>query len=313
MLNRRQALRLLGAFLVTTTATTTALPAGAQTAPKLKTVATFSILADMVGNVGGDRVEVSTLVGPDGDAHVYAPTPADARRMTEARIIFANGLKFEGWISRLVKSSGTRAPTIEAAKDVSGLRGEDDPGHSHARSHDHDDLDPHAWQNVANAKLYVAAIRDGLISVDPAGRDTYEANAAAYLAKLDRLDADIRALVESIPKDRRRIITSHDAFRYFEAAYGIEFVAPQGVSTDAEASARDVARIIQQIKRDRIRAVFVENVSDPRLMQRIASETGATLGSRVYSDALSGPAGPAGTYIDMMRHNIRAFSAALSS
>ena len=249
----------------------TSLGAVAQAPAKLKVVATFSILGDLVANVGGDRIEVATLVGPNGDAHVYSPTPADARRLSEAKIVFTNGLKFEGWIDRLVKSSGTKAPSVEAAKAVTPLKSEDDHGHAHG----HDGTDPHAWQNVGNAKLYVAAIRDGLIAADPDGRAAYEANATAYLAKLDALEADIRALVASIPKERRRIITSHDAFRYFEAAYGVDFVAPQGVSTDAEASAKDVARIIQQIRREKIKAVFVENVSDPRLMQRIASETGA--------------------------------------
>nr|WP_246505239.1 metal ABC transporter substrate-binding protein [Microvirga antarctica] len=283
--------------------------ASAQAPARLKVVATFSILGDMVANVGGDRVAVTTLVGPDGDAHVYSPSPADARRLSEAKIVFTNGLKFEGWIERLVKSSGTKAATVEAARAVTPLSGEDD----HAHGHSHASTDPHAWQDVANAKLYVAAIRDGLVAADADGRAAYEANATAYLAKLDALDADIRALVSAIPKDRRRIITSHDAFRYFEAAYGVAMIAPQGVSTDAEASARDVAKIIQQIKRETIKAIFVENVSDPRLMQRIASETGASIGERVYSDALSVPTGPAGTYIDMMRHNIRAFSAALSS
>ncbi|MDF2811057.1 MAG: metal transporter substrate-binding protein [Microvirga sp.] len=306
MLTRRRAVFLIAGCVALAGTSFAAL---AQSPAKLKVVATFSILGDMVANVGGERIEVATLVGPNGDAHVYSPTPADARRLGEAKVVFTNGLKFEGWINRLVKSSGTKAPVIEAAKGVTALKGEDDHGHAHS----HDGMDPHAWQNVANAKRYVAAIRDGLIAADPEGKSAYEANAAAYLAKLDRLDADIKALVASIPKDRRRIITSHDAFRYFEAAYGVEFVAPQGVSTDAEASAKDVARIIQQIRREKIKAIFVENVSDPRLMQRIVSETGATLGDRVYSDALSEPAGPAGTYIDMMRHNIRAFSTALSS
>jgi zinc/manganese transport system substrate-binding protein len=304
MLTRRITLSIIVSIVA---GAVTSIGAAAQAPAKISAVATFSILGDIVGNVGGDRVDVSTLVGPDGDAHVYAPTPADARRLSEAKIVITNGLKFEGWIDRLVKSSGTRAPAIEAAKAVPALKSEDDHGHSHAG------MDPHAWQNVANVKLYVAAIRDGLVSVDPAGRTTYEANAAAYLAKLDALDAEIRALVDGIPKTNRRIITSHDAFRYFEAAYGVEFVAPLGVSTDAEASAKDVSMIIRQIKRENIRAVFVENVSDPRLMERIAAETGATLGARVYSDALSGKEGPAATYIDMMRHNIRAFSAALSS
>ncbi|RDI57112.1 metal ABC transporter substrate-binding protein [Microvirga subterranea] len=285
------------------------LSARAQGSEKLKVVATFSILGDLVRQVGGERTEVTTLVGPNGDAHVYSPTPADGRRLTEAKVVVANGLKFEGWIDRLVKSSGTKAAIVEAARGVKPLKGDDDHGHSHG----HGGSDPHAWQNVANAKIYVANIRDALIAADPAGKSAYEANATAYLGQLDALDREVKALVEQIPPDRRRIITSHDAFRYLEDAYGIDFVSPQGVSTDSEASAKDVARIIQQIKRDKITAVFVENVSDARLMERIAKETGARIGERVYSDALSDEKGPAGTYIDMMRHNIRAFSSALSS
>jgi zinc/manganese transport system substrate-binding protein len=273
-------------------------------------VATFSILGDLARNVGGERIQVTTLVGPNGDAHVYSPTPADGRRLTEANIVFTNGLKFEGWIDRLVKSSGTKAPAIETAKGVTPLKGEEE---GHGQGHGHGGFDPHAWQSIANAKIYVTNIRDALIFADPAGKAVYEANAADYLRKLDGLEEDVKGLVAGIPADRRRIITSHDAFRYFEDAYGIEFVSPQGVSTDAEASAKDVAKIIQQIRREKIKAVFVENVSDARLMERIAKETGARIGERVYSDALSEPSGSAGTYIDMMRHNIRAFSAALSS
>ncbi|WP_262299062.1 metal ABC transporter substrate-binding protein [Microvirga sesbaniae] len=307
MLTRRAAVSLLAGCLALAAST----PSLAQGADRLKVVATFSILGDMVRKVGGERVAVTTLVGPNGDAHVYSPTPADGRRLAEAGIVFTNGLKFEGWIDRLVKSSGTRAVTIEAARGVKPLKSDDDEGHGH--DHGHGGSDPHAWQSIGNAKIYVANIRDALIAADGAGRATYEANAAAYLKQLDDLDAEVKGLVAGIPPERRRIITSHDAFRYFEAAYGIDFVAPQGVSTEAEASARDVARIIQQIRRERIAAVFVENVSDARLMERIAKETGARIGSRVYSDALSEPGGPAGTYIDMMRHNIRAFSAALSS
>jgi zinc/manganese transport system substrate-binding protein len=286
-------------------------PAMAQPAGKLKTVATFSILGDLVGQVGGDRVEVVTLVRPDGDAHVYSPTPADARKLAEAKAVFTNGLKLEGWISRLIKSSGTKATVVESAKGVTPLE-EAAEGHGHSGGHAHA-VDPHAWQNVANTKIYIANIRDALIGADPNGRSTYEANAAAYLGKLDALDGEVKAAIQKIPADRRKIITSHDAFGYFEEAYGIDFIAPQGVSTEAEASAKDVARIIQQIKREKIRAVFLENISDPRLMERIAKETGARIGDRLYSDALSGPEGPAGTYIDMMRHNIRAFSTALSS
>ena len=278
---------------------------------RTKVVATFSILADLARNVGGERVHVSALVGPDGDAHVYSPTPADSRRLAEAKLVVANGLKLEGWIGRLIKSSGTKAQVIEAAKGVQPIKADEEKGHGHA--HDHGALDPHAWQSVANARLYVANIRDGLIAADPASKAEYEANAAAFLAKLDALDDEIRAAIGRIPRDRRKIITSHDAFGYFQKAYGIVFVAPQGVSTEAEASAKDVARIIQQIRREKIPAVFLENVSDQRLAGRIAKESGAAIGGKLYSDALSGEGGPAGTYIDMMRHNIRALSAALSS
>jgi zinc/manganese transport system substrate-binding protein len=280
-------------------------PAGAwaQQAGKLKVVASFSILADLVRNVGGYRVDLVTLVGPDGDAHVYSPTPADGQRVAEARVVFVNGLGFEGWIRRLVKSSGTKATLAEAARGIATVAGAG--GHGHG-------VDPHAWQSIANAKIYVAAIRDALVAADPAGRDAYEANAGTYLDRLEALEREVTEALARIPPDRRRIITSHDAFAYFEKAYGIDFVAPQGVSTESEASAKDVARIIQQIRKERIGAVFVENISDPRLMQRIAAETGAAIGERLYSDALSGADGPAATYIDMMRHNIRALSAALS-
>jgi zinc/manganese transport system substrate-binding protein len=300
MLTRRTALAAGLALLASP------LPAAAEGAGRIRAVATFSILGDLVRQVGGERVEVTTLVGPNGDAHMYSPTPADGRRLTDARVIFTNGLNFEGWIDRLIKSSGAKAPKVEAARGVKPLPG-DEHGHGPGGP------DPHAWQSIGNGKIYAANIRDALIAADPEGKAAYEAQAAAYLAMLDEVEAEAKSLAARIPPERRKIITSHDAFRYFEAAYGIDFVSPQGVSTEAEASAKDVGRIIQQIRREKIAAVFVENVSDARLMERIAKETGARIGERVYSDALSEPGGPAGTYIDMMRHNIRAFSAALSS
>lgn len=285
-----------------------------QEAAKVKVVATFSILGDFVRQVGGDRIDLTVLVGRNGDTHVYSPSPADARSLAEAKVIFVNGLRFEGWIDRLVEASGTSATVVEAAAKVKPLEMDDDHGHhdDDHNHHAHGGLDPHAWQDVANAKLYVAAIRDGLTTVDPAGREVYATNAEAYLAKLDALEAEVKAAVAAIPPARRKVITSHDAFGYFARAYGLTFVAPQGVSTDAEASARDVGRIIRQIKRDKIPAVFLENVTDPRLVERIARETGATIGGRLYSDALSDENGPAGTYIAMMEHNIKALSAALA-
>jgi len=281
-----------------------AMPAAAQ--EKLKVVATFSILADFARNVGGDRVAVSALVGANGDAHVYQPTPGDAKTLADAKVVLLNGLGFEGWINRLVKASGTKAAMATATKGVKPRKAEDDHGHGH-------DADPHAWQSVANAKLYVANIRDALTAADPAGKDAYAANAAAYLAKLDALEAEVKAAVAAIPADRRKIITTHDAFGYFGAAYGVSFIAPQGVSTEAEVSAKDVARIITQIRKQKIPAVFLENVTDKRLLERIGAEGGAKIGGTLYSDALTDEKGPAPTYIDMMRHNVKQLSAALTS
>ena len=281
----------------------TAGPALAQ--DKLKVLATFSILGDFVKNVGGDRVEVATLVGPNSDAHVYAPAPADAKKVADAKVVIVNGLGYEGWMSRLAKASGSKAPVVVASKGVKERKA---PG-----GHGHGGADPHAWQSVANAKVYVANIRDALIAADPAGKAAYEANAAAYLGKLDALDQDVKAAVAAIPADRRKIISTHDAFGYFQQAYGVEFIAPQGVSTEAEPSARDVARIITQVKKQKIPAVFLENIADPRLMERIAQESGARVGGKLYSDALTDAKGDAPTYLDMMRHNIKQISAALMS
>jgi zinc/manganese transport system substrate-binding protein len=281
----------------------TAGPALAQ--DKLKVLATFSILGDFVKNVGGDRVEVATLVGPNSDAHVYAPAPADAKKVADAKVVIVNGLGYEGWMSRLAKASGSKAPVVVASKGVKERKA---PG-----GHGHGGADPHAWQSVANAKVYVANIRDALIAADPAGKAAYEANATAYLGKLDALDADVKAAVAAIPADRRKIISTHDAFGYFQQAYGVEFIAPQGVSTEAEPSARDVARIITQVKKQKIPAVFLENIADPRLMERIAHESGARIGGKLYSDALTDAKGDAPTYLDMMRHNIKQMSAALMS
>ncbi len=280
-----------------------AVPANGQTPAKLPVVATFSILADFARNVGGDRIEVAALVGPDGDTHVYQPKPADAEQLGAARLIVVNGLGFEGWIDRLIKASGAKAPVIVATNGINpqNMREEGRIG-----------PDPHAWQSIGNAKIYVANIRDGLIAADPGGKAAYRANAENYLARLDALDAEVKRETAKILPGRRQIITTHDAFGYFGTDYGFRFIAPEGVSTETEASARDVAKIIRQIKAKKIPAVFLENVTDPRLVRVIAAESGARVGGTLYSDALSPPDGPAATYIEMMRHNVRELSAALS-
>ena len=288
-----------------------ALPAAA--AEPLRAVATFSILADLVRQVGGPNVAVTSLVAPGADAHGYTPAPADSRALAQAQVVVANGLGFEGWIDRLIRASGAKAPVVVASAGVPTLTGEHDHG-DEDKGHRHgSELDPHAWQSVANVKRYVANIRDGLAKADPAQAEAYARNAAAYTADLDRLEAEIRATVAAIPAEHRRIITTHDSFAYFSAAYGLAFIAPQGVSTASEASPKDVARIIRQIRRDKVPAVFLETIADPRLMQQIARESGARIGGKVYSDSLSPPDGPAPTYLAMMRANLAAFRAALGT
>jgi zinc/manganese transport system substrate-binding protein len=286
-------------------------PVAAQESPggRIKVIASFSILGDFVSNVGGDRVDGTTLVGPNGNAHVYAPSPADAKKAADARLVFVNGLGFEGWLERLVKASGTSAPIIVATKGVAPL----ERAEAHDHDHDHGRADPHAWQSVANAKIYVGNIREALIAIDPAGKARYEANATAYRARLDALEQEVRGTITKIPADRRRVITSHNAFGYFESAYGIIFSAPQGVSTESEASAKDVAAIITAIRKQKASAVFLENVTDPRLVQQIASETGAKVGGVLYSDALTDAKGDATTYIDLIRHNLKQLANALTS
>ncbi|MGL6060194.1 MAG: metal ABC transporter substrate-binding protein [Bradyrhizobium sp.] len=273
------------------------LPARAE---PLQVVASFSILADLVRNVGGDRVAVTSLVGPDSDAHVYSPTPADAKKIADSRLIVVNGLGFEGWLPRLVQSSGGKATIITASTGIAPLR----LGSA---------ADPHAWQSVNNAKIYVANIGAALAAADPSAAEQFRKNTQAYLEKLDALDREVREAVAKLPSNRRKVISTHGAFGYFAAAYGIEFIAPLGVSTESEPSARDIARIITQVRQAKIPAVFLENVIDPRLMQRISAETGAKVGGTLYSDGLTGEKGDAPTYIDMVRHNIRALTRALGS
>jgi zinc/manganese transport system substrate-binding protein len=267
---------------------------------RLNVVASFSILGDFVKNVGGERVDVTTLVGPDGDVHVYAPAPADARKIADARLLVINGLGLEGWLPRLLQASGGKAPIVIATNGIAPLKLGSD-------------ADPHAWQSVANAKKYVTNIRDALAAADPADAEVFRTQTETYLAKLDALDRELRDAIRQIPESRRQVISTHDAFGYFAAAYGIAFIAPLGVSTESEASARDIAKIIAQIKAAKTPAVFLEKISDPRLMRRISAESGARIGGTLYSDSLTDEKGDAPTYIDMVRHNIKALTGALAN
>jgi zinc/manganese transport system substrate-binding protein len=269
----------LRGFLLALAMSLGACPLHAQ-AP-LKVVASFSILGDFVKNVGGNRVEVTTLVGPDGDVHVYTPTPADARKIADAKLLVVNGLGLEGWLPRLLEAAGGKASIVTATSGIAPLKLGSD-------------ADPHAWQSVANTKEYVVNIRDALAAADPADAGFFRQNAQAYLAKLEALDGEVRQAVVRIPPSRRKMIST-------------------GVSTEADASARDIAKIIAQVKAEHIPAVFLERISDPRLMRRISAETGAKIGGTLYSDSLTDEKGDAPTYIDMVRHNITTLTSALAN
>lgn len=304
--------------------TVLALPASAA---EIKAVASFSILGDIVSHVGGDRVEVTTIVGPNADTHVYEPKPADAQALSQSQVFFINGLGFEGWLDRLVEATGFTGPVVVASAGIATHTMADD-GHGHGEAegedhaHDaaaeteagHDDhahaeesgeiTDPHAWQSLKNGLIYVQNIADGLCKADPDGCATYQANAKAYSAEISALDAEVVAAVDSVPQAQRKVITTHDAFGYFGEAYGVQFLAPEGISTDSEASAADVGRLIEQIRADGVKALFIENMSDGRLVEQIARETGVTIGGELYADALSTPDEGASTYLDMFRHNV---------
>tara|TARA_B100000676_G_C18087535_1_gene856367 strand:+ start:2424 stop:3599 length:1176 start_codon:yes stop_codon:yes gene_type:complete len=360
-------------------------PTYSLAADKLKVVATFSVLGDMVKNVAGDHVALTTLVGPDGDAHVFEPTPADARALAKADLVITNGLEFEGWMERLIKASGYKGPVIVATEGVAALKTEEgdehgdehdkhdddhakkkhddhdddhakkkhddhdddhakkkhddhdddhgkkkhddhDDDHAKKKHDDHDDhakkkhddhakkeddhhhhhhgeFDPHAWQDLSKGRVYVANIARSLAKADPAHAAAYRAGAEAYDRQLAALHEEIRGQFSAIPEKRRQVVTAHDAFQYFGHAYGIEFHAPLGMSTESEASASDVAALIRQMRKEGIRALFLDNVTDPRLLQQLAREADAVIGGTLYSDSLSPADGPAATYLDMFRHN----------
>jgi zinc/manganese transport system substrate-binding protein len=308
-------------------------PAPAAAGDKISVVATFSILGDFVARVGGDRVAVRTLVGPESDAHVYQPSPADAADVGKAKVVFQNGLGFEGWMERLIQSSGYKGPVVIATKGIVPLKGEDEEHqdhhettHNHGKEtkadhteeeeahngHEHGDIDPHAWQSLPNAIQYVANVKEGLCAADQSGCAVYANNAAVYAVELKKADEEIKAKIAAVPIADRKVITSHDAFGYFAKAYGVEFLSPTGISTESEASAKDVAKLIDQIRKDQVKAVFVENITDTRLVEQIARETGAKIGGTLYSDALSKADGPAKSYLEMMRHNAELLAGAMA-
>lgn len=284
--------------------------AAAATEPPLPVVASFSILGDVVAQVGGDRVAVQVLVGPGSDAHVLQASPAQARQVAQARVVVSHGLGFEGWMPRLLRAAGFKGRELRVAEGPSqppplkAAPGADRHGHRH-------DVDPHTWQDVARVRQWVPRIAEVLCEADAAGCADHRRRAQAYGARLQALDDEIRAQWATVPPADRKLITSHDAFGYYAAAYGVRFLSPQGLSTEAEASARGVAQLVRQIRAEGIRALFVESIADPRLIEQIGRETGLRPAGRLYSDSLSPPDGPAASYEALMRHNTRLMVEAL--
>ncbi len=307
---------MIGAPWPTAAQTPAPSPAPSPAPGKPLVVATFSILGDFARQVAGDRAEIRTLIGPNSDTHVYRASPADAKLLKDANLIILNGLGLEGFMPRLIKSSGTRARVVTLTTGLTPLEKEKTPkahdhAHDHGHSHDSGKADPHAWQSIEAVRLYVTNLRDGLSAVDAAGAAIYKANAEAYLAALSALKAELETAFRVIPGDRRLMITNHDAFRYFGQEFGFRIESVQGLSTESEPSAKDIARIIRIARERKARAVFLENMSDPRVGSQLAKETGAKLGGKLFSDALSDDNGPAPTYIAMMRHNAKMIIEAL--
>jgi zinc/manganese transport system substrate-binding protein len=274
--------------------------AQASHAAPLPVVASFSIIGDMVKTIGGEDVTVTTIVGHDADSHAY-------RKLANAKIIFINGLGFEGWMNKLTKSAGYTGDVITVSQGIKPIHIEE-ATHDHDHGHHHEEFDPHAWQSVDNTRIYVKNIAATLVKALPEKAKDIKARAAAYDAELAKLDADIKTAFKDIPAEKRKVITSHDAFGYFGADYGITFLAPEGLNTDSEPSAADVAKLINQIKTEKVKTVFLENMSSPRLISQIAKDTGATIGGTLYADALSTSAN---TYIDMMRANLALIQSSL--
>ena len=270
-------------------------------------VASISILGDMIKNIGGDRVEVTTLAGAGVDAHAYEPTPATAMAISKADLVVINGLGLEGWMDRLIKASGYKGTVVVATTGVKPrkMKGEGQGSKEIA--------DPHAWQDLDDGRCYVANITKALTVIDPQGAATYVSLAEAYSRKLIDLNTWVKEEFLSIPNDKRRMITSHDAFGYLGGAYEIEILSPMGFSTESEPSAGEVKKLIRQIRKEKITAVFVENISDPRMIEQIAKESGVTVSGELYSDALSKPDGPAPTYIDMFKNNVTKIVAAMKN
>lgn len=284
--------------------------AGAAAEP-LPVVATFSVLGDMVATIGGEHVALTTIVGGDGDTELYQPTPADARALATAKLLVMNDInpEFEPWLPALIRQASFKGTTLVASKGAKTITEAEEEGHEAGNGPPKSDQ--HAWHDLANGAIYARNIGAGLAEADPANADFYKSRADAYIVEIKQVDAWARNEIAAVPKAKRKVITSHDGFQYLGRAYGIKLIPARGWVNDKEASADDIARLIRQMRQDKVRAIFVENMNDPRVIERVAQEAGASIGGTLYSDALSKPGGEAATYLAMARHNIAALKAGM--
>lgn len=271
-------------------------------AKTVNAVASFSILGDIVQEVGGEHVKVTTLVGPDGDPHSFEPSPKDSKAINASDVVFVSGLGLEGWIDRLVTASGYKGHLVTASEGVNSRKMEEDGKQI---------TDPHAWNSMANGVIYATNVMNALIKVDPEDADYFRQRGTAYIEQLQKLDAWAKTEFTGIPQSKRKVLTSHDAFGYFGQEYHVSFMAPVGFSTEAEASASGVASLIKQIKAEKVKTYFIENQTDPRLVKQIAAASGAEPGGELYPEALSGPKGPATTYVKAFKHNVETIVASM--
>jgi zinc/manganese transport system substrate-binding protein len=274
-------------------------------------VATFSVLADMVANVAGDHVDLISIVGPDGDTELYKPTLADGRTVAGARIVFMNDLndEFEPWLEPLLKQAGFSGTKVVASRGAMTITAEEE--HPISGKEAAPVIDPHAWMDPKNGIIYVRNIAQALARVDPTNAAGYRARAAAYTEELQELDAWMRTEMVAIPAAKRRVISSHDLLEYLAKAYGITLISIFGWTNKSEPSAAEVSRLARQIAQEHVRALFLDNITDPRIMQRVAKETGAAIGGTLYGDALSKPGGEADTYIRMLRYDVTTLKAGM--
>lgn len=271
-------------------------------AKTVNAVTSFSILGDIVQEVGGEHVKVTSLVGPDGDPHSFEPSPKDSKAINASDVVFVSGLGLEGWIDRLVKASGYKGHLVTASEGVNSRKMEEDGKQI---------TDPHAWNSMANGVIYATNVMNALIKADPQDADYFRQRGKAYIEQLQKLDSWAKTEFSGIPQSKRKVLTSHDAFGYFGQEYHVSFMAPVGFSTESEASASGVASLIKQIKDEKVKTYFIENQTDPRLVKQIAAASGAQPGGELYPEALSGPQGPATTYVKAFKHNVETIVASM--